>query len=113
MTSDSTIDFVSILNTFNQNILDDIVKSEEFSEYIKDYLTDHTIVVEFVKKNGELRKMRCTRNSNLIPQESAPKQSKDSGVSIRVFDLDKMEWRSFIPSSIQKIEWGFNYKDLH
>lgn len=114
MNSDSPIDFVSVLKTFNQNILEDLVQSEDFSEYLSDYLSDHTIVVEFTKKNGENRRMRCTRNFSLIPKESHPGNStQTSSSSIRVFDLDKMEWRSFIPSSITKIEWGMNYNNLH
>jgi hypothetical protein len=114
MTSNSPIDFISTLSAFNKNLLTDLVESEDFAEYLNDYLADHTIVVEFTKKNGETRRMKCTRNFSLIPSENHPSNTiQTSASSIRVFDLDKMEWRSFIPSSITRIEWGMNYNNLH
>jgi hypothetical protein len=108
MTSNSPIDFISSLSAFNENALEELLQSEEFAEYLSDYLVDHTIVVEFTKKNGEIRKMKCTKNFSIIPENSHPAggSSQKTSTSIRVFDLDKMEWRSFIPSSINRIEWA-------
>ena len=114
MTSNSAIDFVSIMKTFSDNALHDLVNSEDFAEWMNDYLSNHTVVVEFVKKNGEIRKLRCTRSMSMIPDQMHPKGSnKSSSTSIAAFDLDKGEWRSFIPSSITRIEWGVSHENLH
>lgn len=55
--------------------------------------------VEFTKKDGTLRKMLCTKNSNFLPEgkpEQADKQprSRKEGQMI-VWDMDKLEFRSF------------------
>lgn len=112
--TDSSIDFVSIMKHVNQYALTDLIASPDFNEWFNDYLYDHTIVVEFTKKNGEKRKMRCTRNTRIIPENMVPKNSAStSGESIRVFDLDINEWRSFIPSSITSINWGVDYNKVN
>jgi hypothetical protein len=65
-------------------------------------LTTGVCVVTFTKKNGEERVMRCTQNMDTIPSEKHP---IGTGVTytdnqVRVFDLDKSEWRSFRKDSI-------------
>lgn len=72
-------------------------------ETLLNQLSQGPVEVTFTKKNGEIRKMKCTRSSTLIPSEFTPKgeainiQNDDN---IRVFDLDKQSWRSFNFSSV-------------
>lgn len=114
MTSDSSIDFISMMKSINTKMLEELVQSDDFVEYMNDYLSNHTLIVEFVKKDGEKRKLRCTRNMSMIPETMRPKGTKSSSsTAIAAFDLDKGEWRSFIPSSITRIEWGMAHEDLH
>jgi hypothetical protein len=64
--------------------------------------------IVFIKKDGTEREMRCTLNPSLIPQEKQPKlteseeSSSTAGSPIRVFDLDKQEWRSFRWDSVKQ-----------
>lgn len=64
--------------------------------------------VVFTKKDGTEREMRCTLNPSLIPQEKQPKLSESEegsstvGSAVRVFDLDKQEWRSFRWDSVKQ-----------
>lgn len=60
--------------------------------------------VTFTKVNGEQRVMSCSLAANLLPTPPAPKPvaegkeqvvRKESLETIRVFDLNKQEWRSF------------------
>jgi WYL_2, Sm-like SH3 beta-barrel fold len=54
--------------------------------------------VRFTKVDGSEREMRCTLSDVHIPTDKHPKTSQSSstaGSAIRVFDLDKSEWRSF------------------
>jgi hypothetical protein len=64
------------------------------------------VVVTFMKKNGEERVMRCTQDMGMVPEEKHP--TGLGGVydsnQVRVFDLDKEEWRSFRKDSIIRIE---------
>lgn len=68
------------------------------------------VQLKFTKKNGEVRYMIATLDFNLIPQDKRPqkldlvailKLVKEKGV-IRVFDLEKKDWRS-VP--FLEVEW--------
>ena len=59
-------------------------------------LAEGTCRVIFKKANGEERDMLCTREMRNIPEEYRPKYGENyTDEVIRVFDLDKGEWRSF------------------
>ena len=51
--------------------------------------------------------MLCTLVSDKIPSEKAPKNTGKSGSddALAVFDLEKIEWRSFRWDSVKKIEF--------
>jgi hypothetical protein len=63
-------------------------------------------VVSFVKKDGTNREMRCTLNMSFIPQNKHPKSTvvSDYGDIIRVYDVEKNEWRSFDINNVFKME---------
>lgn len=62
--------------------------------------------VSFTKKNGENRVMLCTLQMNEIPEESRPKsdgnikEDRSALTSLRVFDVNKQAWRSFIVDNV-------------
>ena len=88
----------------------EIVGTPEFREWLVGVLNDanKSTSVTFTKKDGTIRKMKCTRNPALIPEEFHPKTSaSDVGSTIRAFDLEKNEWRSFIPENVQHIDYEF------
>lgn len=64
-------------------------------------LRENTVNLSFTKvKDGEVRNMTATLMQNQIPSEKMPKSgSVDQTVggesTVRVFDLDLQEWRSF------------------
>lgn len=52
--------------------------------------------IVFTKVDGSERKMLCTRNLELIPKSLHPKGGgRISTSEERVFDLEKLQWRSF------------------
>ena len=54
--------------------------------------------VRFTKVDGSEREMRCTLDESKVPTDKQPKNKESgstAGSAIRVFDLDKGEWRSF------------------
>lgn len=61
------------------------------------------VTVTFTKKDGTERVMNCTRASSVIPVDHHPKgdNSTETGDNIRVFDVEKQDWRSFNFSSVK------------
>ncbi len=59
--------------------------------------------VNFIKKNGELRRMICTLCPSLIPTEHTPKGTREENEDesiLRVFDTENQGWRSIICANI-------------
>ena len=73
---------------------------------------NESVTVTFIKKDGTQRVMNCTLNPDVLPvveakplaEGKAPR--KESTTSIRVFDIDLKEWRSFTTQSISKVEFS-------
>lgn len=63
-------------------------------------------VVTFTKKNGETRVMRCTQNMDRVPTDKHPMGTGTpyTNNQVRVFDLDKEEWRSFLRDSVTEVQ---------
>ena len=80
--------------------------NESFSanSYLKDKLRENILNVQFVKKDGTERKMRCTLKADLLPaqtdiEEAVQKKTPNPDV-LAVWDLEKEAWRSFRYDSI-------------
>ena len=103
-------------------------------DWVRSLLQKQPITVTFVKADGTDREMLCTLNHDLIPSapikpktaisagttsnidgllESAPakKNRRDPDPhSIRVFDLDKQEWRSFRFDRLKKVSAELSFQ---
>lgn len=95
-------------------------------DWVRSLLQQQSVTVIFTKADGTDREMRCTLNFNLIPPapvktvsvtatstanidgllesvpNNKPRRQPDEH-SIRVYDLDKMEWRSFRFDRLKKV----------
>lgn len=74
------------------------------------YLRRGKQTVTFTKVDGTERVMECTLNTDLIPEDKQPVESKpksdgtpkkESTEVIRVFAFDVQEWRSFRVDSVK------------
>jgi len=88
-------------------------------DWVRSLLQNGKVTVTFVKSDGSVRDMLCTLDHSLIPPRSVVPQRADSvdGIvresrkprkepdphSLRVFDLEKQEWRSFRFDRLQKV----------
>lgn len=84
-------------------------------DWIKGLLRVSTITVQFTKADGTVRDMKCTLNPEQLPDvvttgpvdgivsESAKPKKAPDHESLRVFDTDKKEWRSFRFDRLLKI----------
>ena len=76
---------------------------EAIRHWVKDLLHTTEVKVTFAKADGTIRTMRCTLDPLKLPPQSAPiiitnetrRRKEPDSESVRVFDLDKQEWRSF------------------
>jgi hypothetical protein len=73
---------------------------------------NESVTVTFTKVDGSVRVMNCTLKPELLPvvevkllaEGKLPR--KESTTSIRVFDLEKKEWRSFATKNVTKVEFS-------
>jgi hypothetical protein len=88
-------------------------------DWVRNLLHSTEAVVTFVKSDGTVRDMRCTLNWNSIPPDQQPKtvdltesrqRKAPSEDSLRVFDLDINEWRSFRFDRLQRITATIEFK---
>ena len=92
-------------------------------DWIKSLLQKQPITVTFTKADGTDREMLCTLDQLRIPAPLvAPAHNSDGTVkeskqrkqpdehSIRVFDLEKKEWRSFRFDRLKKVTAELNFE---
>ena len=95
---------------------DDQVK-QQIREWVRGLLQNSEVTVTFTKADGTDRDMLCTLDGSRIPvsvvkpvqavdgivrESKKPKKEPDPH-SIRVFDLQKQEWRSFRFERLKKV----------
>jgi hypothetical protein len=84
----------------------------KFTKWLNGMLKATDMTITFTKKDGTERVMKCTLKPDAIPVvESKPLAEgkaprKESTTSMRVFDLEKSEWRSFTTTSVSKVEFS-------
>jgi hypothetical protein len=84
---------------------------KKFYTWLKSMLPMGPMTVTFTKADGTERVMKCTLDPELLPKvEPKPitedkKPRKESDKAIRVFDLDKQEWRSFTVTKVKRIQF--------
>lgn len=88
--------------------IDDRVEPK-LHKWLKDILTVTEATVTFTKVDGTERVMRCTLEPTKLPpvvikEDAKPRKQSDSTKALRVFDVEKQEWRSFTIKNIKRIE---------
>lgn len=78
-------------------------------KWLKDMLSVTEATVTFTKVDGTERVMKCTLEAAKLPvvelkEDAKPRKQSDSTKALRVFDVEKQEWRSFTVKNIKKIE---------
>ena len=103
----------------------DDVNKTIIRDWLRSLLQATKVNVEFVKADGTVRAMSCTLNWEYIPEDKQPKaagsvdgivkeskQRKEPDPhTLKVFDLDKGEWRSFKLERVQKIGAEISFTD--
>lgn len=84
---------------------------DKFTEWLKGMLAVSEGVVTFTKADGTERVMKCTLVPDQLPKvelKEDAKPRKESTTSMRVFDLEKNEWRSFTLKNIKRVEFSIS-----
>lgn len=84
-----------------------VFKGKKEKDWLKGLLREGIVTVEFIKKDGSARTMKCTLSESKIPSENAPKGSGKSqnDEALAVFDVEANGWRSFRYDSIKRIQF--------
>ena len=78
----------------------------KLDKWLRGILKTETITITFIKKDGTERVMNCTLNPDIVPKVEVKEDVKPRKVSettMRVFDTDIKEWRSFTTKSIKHL----------
>lgn len=80
-------------------------EQQQFREWVKGLLHQGTVEVQFTKKDGTVRTMKCTLKHDLVkPYEKKTDKTKPTNEDVcPVYDLDKQEWRSFKYDTVTKV----------
>ena len=85
------------------------VDNDEQRLWLRSLLGAGSIGVVFMKKDGTERLMKCTLDPNILPKveiKEDAKPRKESTTSMRVFDTEKNEWRSFTTRSVKHVRFA-------
>lgn len=100
-----------MINWTDENNLVEITDTVEpmLHKWLKDMLAVTEMKVTFTKVDGSERVMKCTLEADKLPkvelkEGTKPRKETTSTKALRVFDLEKQEWRSFTIKNIKRIE---------
>jgi len=77
-------------------------------KWLNDILKVTEATITFTKVDGTERVMKCTLEPTKLPvvelkEDAKPRKVSESTKALRVFDLEKNEWRSFTIKNIKHI----------
>ena len=82
---------------------------DKFTEWLKGMLAVSEGIVTFIKSDGTERVMKCTLVPEQLPKveiKEDAKPRKESTTCMRVFDLEKNEWRSFTIKKVKQVNFS-------
>ena len=80
----------------------------KFTEWLTGMLHCGPATVTFTKADGTDRVMKCTLEENKLPKvvvKEGATPRKESTTSMRVYDLEKNEWRSFTIKKVKQVNF--------
>jgi len=92
----------------NLVIIDDTVEPA-LHKWLKSMLVVTEMTITFTKVDGTERVMKCTLEASKLPvvelkEDAKPRKETTSTKALRVFDLEKNEWRAFTIKNIKRIQ---------
>ena len=82
------------------------MEKDQLYKWLKGLLVQGEVGISFEKKDGTLRDMKCTLKEVPSYEKKTDTVRKENKDVLSVFDLEKMEWRSFRLDSIKEIKFN-------
>ena len=81
---------------------------KQIHAWLKGILLTTEATITFTKVDGTERVMKCTLEPTKLPvvelkEGAKPRKHSDSTKALRVFDLEKNEWRSFTLKKVKQV----------
>lgn len=79
-----------------------------FRDWLISHLKYGPVTVDFLKKDGTMRTMKCTLQESAIPtyeKKTERVRTTSTEDAISVVDLEKNEWRSFRYDSVKSVSF--------
>ena len=97
-------------NSDNLKNMDDLTEAAVHA-WLKMVLLQQSATITFTKVDGTERVMKCTLEATELPpvvikEDAKPRKETTSTKALRVFDLEKKEWRSFTVKNLKQISLG-------
>jgi hypothetical protein len=95
------------MTTFNYST-SDAKEQKAFRDWLVSHLKYGAVTVDFLKKDGTMRTMKCTLNESSIPvyeKKTEQVRTTKTNEAISVVDLEKNEWRSFRYDSVKSVSF--------
>ena len=97
-------------NSDNLKNMDDLTEAAVHA-WLKMVLLQQSATITFTKVDGTERVMKCTLEATELPpvvikEDAKPRKETTSTKALRVFDLEKKEWRSFTDKNLKQISLG-------
>jgi len=98
-------------NADNLKDMDDLTEAAVHA-WLKSVLQNVPATITFTKVDGTERVMKCTLEAKELPpvvplvEGKTPRKETTSTKALRVFDLEKKEWRSFTVKNLKQISLG-------
>jgi WYL_2, Sm-like SH3 beta-barrel fold len=95
----------------NLKNIDDVTEAN-LHAWLKSVLQTGPATITFTKVDGTERVMKCTLEAKDLPpivplaEGKTPRKETTSTKALRVFDLEKKEWRSFTVKNLKQISLG-------
>jgi len=83
-------------------------EQKAFRDWLTSHLKHGPVTVDFLKKDGTMRTMKCTLQETAIPtyeKKTERVRTTSTDESISVVDLEKNEWRSFRYDSVKSVSF--------
>jgi uncharacterized membrane protein YbaN (DUF454 family) len=100
------------MENFDMTAFNYSTSSAKEQKVFRDWLISHLkygpVTVDFLKKDGTMRTMKCTLQESAVPtyeKKTERVRTTSTDESISVVDLEKNEWRSFRYDSIKSVSF--------
>lgn len=92
------------LSQFFDNVID-AAGTDIIRDWLSEELRSGKFKITFSKKDGSIRVMYCTLMRDIVPQHEGTGTVRRANFdTLRVYDLEKADWRSFRIDTIIDIE---------